>query len=102
MIPFREVFREKKEVPKIICRCDGTAPKYRRVLGSSIGLGKRADYDGREIPSFCILDWRVVRFIPSLAAAPAGPPMVHSDSRSALRICSRSACSSVVVTELVV
>jgi hypothetical protein len=28
-------------------------------------------YEGREMPSFCILDWRVVRFMPSLAAAPA-------------------------------
>ena len=39
--------------------------------------------------------------IASLAAAPAGPPMIHSDSRRALRMCSRSACSSVVVTEFV-
>jgi hypothetical protein len=27
-------------------------------------------YEGREIPSFCIFDWRVVRFIPNVAAAP--------------------------------
>lgn len=26
--------------------------------------------DGLAIPNFCILDWRVVRFMPSLVAAP--------------------------------
>jgi hypothetical protein len=29
----------------------------------------------REMPSFFILDWSVVRFMPGRAAAPAGPPI---------------------------
>jgi len=55
----------------------GTVPKDRRGQEHSWRLGEKPSYDGREISSFCILDWRVVRFIPSLAAAPAGPPMIH-------------------------
>lgn len=98
MISFENVSREKKEVPRVICRLYGTVPKGRRELRGARDL---ANYRWREIPSFCILDWRVVRFIPSLAAAPTGPPMIHSDSRRALRMCSRSACSSVVVPEFV-
>ena len=35
---------------------------------------------GRSIPSFAIFDCRVVLFIPSLAAAPAGPPTCHPAS----------------------
>ena len=35
----------------------------------------------REIPIFRILDWRVVRFIPSLTAAPCGPAITPLVSR---------------------
>jgi hypothetical protein len=31
----------------------------------------------REMPSFFILDWNVVRFMPRRAAAPEGPPITH-------------------------
>jgi hypothetical protein len=49
----------------------------------------------REMPSFFILDWSVVRFMPRRAAAPVGPPIIQWASRSARRICSRSAASKV-------
>ncbi len=52
------------------------------------------------MPSFFILEWRVVRFIASLAAAPAGPLRVHFESRRTCRMCSRSASSRVLPTEL--
>jgi len=42
---------------------------------------KTRRYDGRAIPSFFILEWSVVRFIPSLAAAPAGKPITHLVTR---------------------
>src|SRR6516225_6875680 len=36
------------------------------------------NYFGREMPSFFILDWRVVRFMAKRAAAPLGPPSTQS------------------------
>src|SRR5207248_6158918 len=42
----------------------------------------------REMPSFFILDWSVVRFMPRRAAAPEGPPITPLASRSARRLCS--------------
>lgn len=94
---------KRNEVARTKCRWNGTVPIDRRWPGSfnihGGWLRNLADYDGREMPSFCILDWRVVRFMPSLAAAPAGPPMVQFVLCSALRICSRSAYSRVVVPE---
>jgi len=42
---------------------------------------------------------KVVRFIPSRAAAPLGPPITHFDSRRARRTCSRSASSRVLSLE---
>ena len=47
------------------------------------------------MPSFCIRDCRVVRFRPSRAAAPCGPPTTQPVSSSARRMCSRSASSRV-------
>ena len=47
------------------------------------------------MPSLRILDWRVVRFIPSLDAAPAGPPRIQWVSPRARKMCSRSASSKV-------
>ena len=38
-----------------------------------------AQNDGRVIPSFRIFDWSVVRFRPSFAAAPSGPPITPRD-----------------------
>src|SRR5215813_1921485 len=53
------------------------------------------DHCGRAMPSFCILDCRVVRFMPSLAAAPEGPPMTQLVVLSTRTIWSRSAASNV-------
>src|SRR4029078_12337072 len=64
------------------CRDLGALPKPRR-------------HCGRMLQSFCTLDGGVVPFVPILLAGPAEPPIVHFASRSALRICSRSASSSV-------
>jgi len=47
------------------------------------------------MPSLRILDWRVVRFMPSLNAAPADPPMIQLVSPRARKMCSRSASSKV-------
>src|SRR5215813_11230269 len=47
------------------------------------------------MPSLRILDWSVVRFIPSLNAAPADPPMIQLVSPRARKMCSRSASSKV-------
>src|SRR5678816_3440822 len=57
----------------------------------------KTDQFGRAIPSFLIRDCNVVRFIPSLMAAPFGPPTIHSASLKARMICSRSACSKVAM-----
>src|SRR6476469_8473419 len=74
--------RDETKRTSFWCRDIGALQKHRR-------------HCGRMLHSFCILDGSVVRFMPSLAAAPAAPPIVHFASRSALRICSRSAASSV-------
>src|SRR5271166_963113 len=68
---------------------------------SSQLIEARARYCGRQgIFSLRIRYARVVRFIPSRAAAPFGPPMTQLDSRMARRTCSRSASSSVLSFEL--
>ena len=43
---------------------------------------------GRDIPSFFILDIKVVRFSPSRTAAPPGPPTTHP---AACKVCNISA-----------
>lgn len=45
---------------------------------------------GRAIPSFFILAIKVVRFNPSLAAAPVAPPMIHPAVSSVSKIKARS------------
>src|SRR5262249_41825857 len=45
--------------------------------------------DGREIPSFFILESRVVRFSPKRLAAPRGPPMAHPAGCKACRMMAR-------------
>ena len=54
--------------------------------------------DRPEIPSFCILQISVVRFRPSLAAAPFGPPITHAVASSVCRIAARSDSLRVVAT----
>src|SRR5579864_2678217 len=54
-----------------------------------------ASYSSRVIPSFCILDCRVVRFIPSRTAAPRTPAMTPPDSRRVRKMYSRSTSSNV-------
>ena len=45
---------------------------------------------GREIPSFFILAINVVRFTPSLAAAPVAPPTTHPTASRVCKIRARS------------
>ena len=52
------------------------------------------------IPNFRIFACSVVRFIPSFAAAPCGPPTLPSDSRSARSMASASASARVTAAEL--
>src|SRR6266404_6294647 len=47
--------------------------------------------EAREMPSFCILEFKVVRGSPSRAAAPLDPPTIQFVSASAWMMCSRSA-----------
>ena len=44
---------------------------------------------GLEMPSFFIFEVKVVRFSPSLAAAPSGPPMTQPVARSTCRMRTR-------------
>ena len=50
---------------------------------------------GRRIPSFRMRASSVVRAIPSLSAAPRGPPITQFVPRSATRICTRCASTNV-------
>src|SRR5260370_11321038 len=50
---------------------------------------------GREIPSFFILAINVVRFSPSRAAAPSGPPIIHPAACKACAIRARVEPSNV-------
>jgi len=72
------------------CSCDGEA--------GTRGAGPiwRLWVPGRKIPSFCILWISVVRFNPSLAAAPFGPPITQPTASSVCRIRARSESRSVV------
>ncbi len=47
----------------------------------------------REIFSFCMREFKVVRFIPRRSAAPPGPPILPLASRSTRMMCSRSTSS---------
>ena len=68
------ISRKEREV------CD----RRRRLI--SRRLARRRHYRGRVIPSFCILEISVVRFMPSLPAAPAAPPMTQLVSRRTFRM----------------
>src|SRR5256885_2850357 len=52
-------------------------------------------YSSRIIPNRCILDCRVVRFMPSLAAAPCEPETIPADCRNTCTMYCRSSSSSV-------
>lgn len=56
-------------------------PGYEGLLPKILPICRQtADHSaqpGRVNPSFFILDWSVVRFIPSLAAAPSFPPIIQ-------------------------
>ena len=58
-------------------------------------LGMAMMARGLAIPSRLINDCSVVRFIPSRAAAPRGPPRVQFVSRRTRRMCIRSTASRV-------
>jgi hypothetical protein len=66
------------------CGAEAAVPTYRQ-------MPRYRRQVRREMPSFFILDWSVVRFMPRLTAAPEGPPTTPWASRRARRICSRSA-----------
>ena len=55
---------------------------------------------GREIPSFFILEIRLVRGNPSRAAAPSGPPIIQAVSSSARKIKARVQSLNVLHREL--
>ena len=65
-------------------------------------VGFIISWTGREIPSFFILEIKVVRFRPSRAAAPFGPPIIQPAACSACRIHARweslKACTGVPTT----
>src|SRR5436305_1970125 len=61
-----------------------------RMIGSVYAL-----YSSRVIPNFMIFDCRVVRFMPSLSAAPRAPAMTPPDSRRVRKMYSRSTSSKV-------
>lgn len=53
------------------------------------------NFGGRQIPNFFILEINVVRFKPSWAAAPLGPPIAHSVLSRACKMMAR--CESMNV-----
>src|SRR5262245_26228684 len=57
----------------------------RRSAEPSARADREAHYSGREMPSLCIAECSVERFIPRRAAAPLGPPTTQSESRRAPR-----------------
>jgi hypothetical protein len=61
--------------------CERGANYYGGSEAGSCSAGQITSWrlwrQGRKIPSFCILQIRVVRFKPSLAAAPFGPPITQ-------------------------
>src|SRR5579862_2872962 len=68
-------------------REDYVANQKREIL-------ERLHWGGREIPNLSILYASDVLLRPRRAAAPRAPPTTQLVSRSARRICSRSACSN--------
>jgi hypothetical protein len=80
------------DVDRCYCHCgSGVGAWQTGSLGSEL-LWKI----GRQIPNFCILQISVVRFRPSLAAAPFGPPITQAVASSVCRITARSESLKVV------
>src|SRR5258708_27026978 len=74
--------------------CERGANYYCGSEAGSCGAGQITSWllwrEGRKIPSFRILQIRVVRFKPSLVAAPFGPPITQPAPSSVCRIRARS------------
>src|SRR5260370_23385422 len=84
----------------LAANCERSANHYGSSEAGSCGAGKITSWllwrQGRKIPSFCILQIRVVRFKPSLAAAPFGPPITQPTASSVCKIRARSESLRVV------
>src|SRR5258708_38882243 len=80
--------------------CERGANYYCGSEAGSCGAGQITSWllwrQGRKIPSFCILQIRVVRFNPSLAAAPFAPPITQPAASSVFKIRARSESLRVV------
>src|SRR5882762_5587285 len=91
------------KLPGCQCQPHGRLPVSWHTKSTEIGTGtfqKRCDQNGcrdyaepRAIPRFCILNWRVDRFMARCAAAPFGPDTSQLHSLRALRISWRSVSS---------
>src|ERR1700681_3748841 len=98
----RTVLRIGRQSSALSAQCQGqrclhsSKPHYDNCdrepepFGAGSNTSRLLGRPGREIPSFCILWISVVRFKPSLAAAPFGPPITQPTPSSVRRI---SACS---------
>jgi hypothetical protein len=69
--------KESKNAPSLYSNC---VPKSGSRPGPAADIPSWTGREGLEIPSFCILWIRVVRFKPSLVAAPFGPPITQRTS----------------------
>src|SRR5919106_4827850 len=67
--------------------------EVRRIRGTRQVTGV---YPPRVMPNFFIRYWRVVRFVPSRAAAPVEPPTAQCVSLRVRKMYSRSASASVM------
>src|ERR1700739_2190540 len=79
--------KESKNAPSLYSNC---VPKSGSRPGPAADIPSWTGREGLEIPSFCILWIRVVRFKPSLVAAPFGPPITQRTSSNVCRIKQRS------------
>jgi hypothetical protein len=94
------------KLPACHSQQDGRLPVSWHTKGLSLGreyfkaeMTKMADSiyeEPRAMPSFCILNWRVDRFIARRAAAPFGPATTQLHSLRVLRICWRSVSSKTI------
>src|ERR1700692_3426314 len=82
----------RNQIQPTYCNC-GTGAGSRRAGSIRSRLLWRT---GLQILSFCILQISVVRFRPSLAAAPFGPPTTQAVDSSVCRITARSESLRVV------
>src|ERR1700730_9990136 len=104
----RTVLRIGRQSSALSAQCQGqrrlhsSKPRYDNCdresepFGADSNPSRLLGRPGREIPSFCILWISVVRFKPSLAAAPFGPPITQPTPCSVCRISARSESFRVV------